>query len=76
MHYGISTEGAYRALADCNMTQQVYELLKDEMELFESGKKRIPLCGQCGKKMKLRNGKYGEFWGCSGYPECSFTMDK
>ena len=76
VHYGISTEGAHRALADCYMTQQVYELLKDEMELFESGKKRVPLCRQCGKQMKLRNGRYGEFWGCSGYPECSFTMDK
>lgn len=75
-HYGISTEGAHRALADCYMTQQVYELLKDEMELFESGKKRIPLCRQCGKQMRLRNGKYGEFWGCSGYPGCTYTMDK
>ena len=75
VHYGISIEGAHRALKDCHMTQQVYELLKDEMELFESGRKRIPLCRQCGKQMKIRNGKYGEFWGCSGYPECSFTMD-
>jgi len=30
---------------------------------------------KCGKQMKLRNGKFGEFWGCSGYPECNYTMN-
>lgn len=75
-HFGISIEGAHRALKDSRMTQQVYEHLKDEMVLFESGQKKIPLCKRCGKQMKLRNGKYGEFWGCSGYPDCKFTMDR
>ena len=75
-HYGISIDGAHRALKDCQMTQAVYELLKDEMEAYESGQKKIPLCRRCGKPMKLRNGKYGEFWGCSGYPDCNFTMDR
>lgn len=74
-HFGISTIGAHRALKDCHMTQQVYELLRREMKLFEEGKKIIPICPQCGKHMKIRNGTYGEFWGCSGYPECSYTMN-
>lgn len=26
--------------------------------------------------MKLRDGKYGEFWGCTGYPICKNTMTK
>lgn len=26
--------------------------------------------------MKLRDGKYGEFWGCSGYPICKNTTSK
>ncbi len=60
-HFGISIKGAHRALKDSRMTQQVYEHLKDEMVLFESGQKKIPLCKRCGKQMKLRNGKYGEF---------------
>ena len=29
-----------------------------------------PSCPKCGKSMKKRNGQYGEFYGCSGYPEC------
>ena len=75
-HFGISIKGAHRALKDSRMTQQVYEHLRNEMVLFESGQKKIPLCKKCGKQMKLRNGKYGEFWGCSGYPDCNFTMDR
>jgi DNA helicase-4 len=27
----------------------------------------MKICEQCGRPMKLRNGKYGDFWGCSGY---------
>lgn len=26
--------------------------------------------------MKLRSGKFGEFWGCTGYPQCKATMSK
>ncbi len=27
----------------------------------------MKICEKCGRPMKLRNGKYGDFWGCSGY---------
>jgi DNA topoisomerase-1 len=27
-------------------------------------------CEQCGRPMEVRWGKYGQFLGCSGYPEC------
>ena len=27
-------------------------------------------CPACGKPMLKRNGKYGDFWGCSGFPGC------
>ncbi|MBQ9279225.1 MAG: topoisomerase DNA-binding C4 zinc finger domain-containing protein [Lachnospiraceae bacterium] len=72
-HYGISTRGAHRALADCHMTQKVFEYLKDEMKNFENGKKTQKLCPKCGSVLKLRNGMYGEFYGCSGYPNCRYT---
>jgi DNA topoisomerase-3 len=29
-----------------------------------------PTCPQCEKPMKKRRSANGEFWGCSGYPEC------
>ncbi|MDE7399919.1 MAG: topoisomerase DNA-binding C4 zinc finger domain-containing protein [Oscillospiraceae bacterium] len=30
-------------------------------------------CPFCGCELVLRNGKYGQFWGCSAYPKCRFT---
>ncbi len=32
------------------------------------------LCEKCGKKMVVKNGRFGSFLGCSGYPECKHTM--
>ena len=26
------------------------------------------ICPECGEPMKKRSGRYGEFWGCMGYP--------
>ncbi|WP_356900172.1 topoisomerase DNA-binding C4 zinc finger domain-containing protein [uncultured Parasutterella sp.] len=25
------------------------------------------ICEKCGRPMRLREGKFGKFWGCSGY---------
>ena len=30
------------------------------------------ICPRCGNKLVLKNGKYGEFYGCSNYPKCQF----
>jgi len=30
-------------------------------------------CPECGKPMTLRTGKFGSFWGCTGYPDCRHT---
>ena len=30
------------------------------------------ICPRCGGNLVLRNGKYGEFFGCSNYPKCRF----
>ena len=32
------------------------------------------LCPECGKNLVVRDGKFGSFLGCPGYPECTFTM--
>ena len=33
------------------------------------------VCPKCGGKLVARNGKYGQFWGCSNYPKCKFTLN-
>lgn len=31
-------------------------------------------CPRCGNALVKRNGKYGSFYGCSNYPECTFSQ--
>jgi DNA topoisomerase-1 len=30
-------------------------------------------CPECGKELIVKNGRFGEFIACSGYPECRYT---
>ena len=30
-------------------------------------------CPQCGQPMRRRHSAKGEFWGCTGYPDCKGT---
>lgn len=36
---------------------------------------RRPKCPDCAGGMKLRNGKYGKFWGCNNFPNCRGTRN-
>jgi hypothetical protein len=33
----------------------------------------VPKCPRCGGPMRLRTGRYGQFWGCTKYPDCRGT---
>ncbi|MFQ2756870.1 topoisomerase DNA-binding C4 zinc finger domain-containing protein, partial [Aeromonas caviae] len=39
---------------------------------------KIKICPECGRPMKIRNGQYGDFWGCTGYgikdDQCKVTI--
>lgn len=65
---GASTAGAHRALNDCGMTQILYERLGEEMN-------KLGTCPKCGSALVRRNGKFGLFYGCMGYPACRYTQD-
>lgn len=69
-HYGISTEGAHRALNDCRMNQIIYERLGTELE---KRKKDVRVCPRCGEFLYKRKGRFGYFLGCGGYPACKYT---
>ncbi len=30
-------------------------------------------CPQCGRPLEVKVGRYGQFLGCTGYPECTYT---
>lgn len=69
-YFQISAQGAHRALNDCVMNQKCYEelaRLQKDMPL--------ELCPKCGGELKKRSGKFGEFYGCSNFPDCRFTRN-
>ena len=72
-YYRINTDGAHRALADCRMTQKVYVKLSEEMQKPEKAGMQPKVCPLCGNVLAKRSGRYGEFWGCCGYPDCRYT---
>lgn len=47
---------------------EIREVKVDKQQKLTSG-----ICPKCGSELILRNGKYGKFYGCSGYPKCRFT---
>ena len=57
------------------MNQQIFERLAGEMENPSEEAKKIKKCPRCGSPLKLRTGKFGDFWGCTSYPECKYTKD-
>ena len=96
-YYGISTQGAHRALQDCHMNQQVFELMAQdiakaannggggpqlgnlnfgqigEMRGNSSPQGENRYCPRCLSTLKKRKGRFGYFWGCSGFPNCRYT---
>lgn len=74
-YFHIETDGAHRALIDCEMNQQCYEKLGliwiEKENQQDSGDH--PVCPECGCVMVKRKGKFGAFFGCSGYPFCRHT---
>lgn len=62
---------AYTELMNANNTSISTREHVENIRSMQSDVKNN-VCPRCGKKLVLRNGKYGEFYGCSGYPSCKF----
>lgn len=52
--------------SDISTKEHVQNIRKQQQNL------ELGICPRCGGNLVLRNGKYGEFWGCSNYPKCKF----
>ncbi len=68
-YFQIDTKGAHRALNDCMMNQKCYE------EMAKLLPKDLPVCPECGGELVKRKGRFGEFFGCSNYPNCKYTKN-
>ncbi len=63
-------EIAYKTLLSNKIdisTQEHVHNVREQQRNLERG-----ICPRCGGQLVLRNGKYGEFLGCSNYPKCKF----
>ena len=57
------------------LTQKTQEEKAQHIEQVKSIQQGL-ICPWCKKDLVLRKGKYGEFYGCSGYPKCTFIRKK
>lgn len=44
------------------------------LDLTTAGDYTTPTCPACGEKMVMCTSDHGDFWGCSGYPQCKATL--
>ena len=49
------------------------EKLAKELDGTTGRNIEIKNCPVCGQPLKKRNGRFGEFWGCMGFPTCRYT---
>lgn len=78
--------GGYLKCADCDKNESIdmtaftgivdgKVILKDVVSSEKKEKELDEACPECGSKLLLRKGRYGEFIACSAYPKCKYTRN-
>jgi DNA topoisomerase-1 len=62
--------GKYLKCNNCSATRDAEPVATPETAAATDGEEEIEACELCGKQMQLKRGRFGPFYGCSGYPEC------
>jgi DNA topoisomerase-1 len=64
--------GKYLKCNNCGATRDAEPVATDGDAASQAGngEEEIEACELCGKQMQLKRGRFGPFYGCSGYPEC------
>src|SRR5256884_159064 len=63
--------GKYLKCNNCGATRDAEPPpAADSAAATSDGEEEIEACELCGKQMQLKRGRFGPFYGCSGYPEC------
>ena len=57
---------------ECDYTRSTEPASEDEAFKVPSEVVEGRVCPQCEKPLNIRQGRYGKFIGCSGYPKCKF----
>jgi len=51
------------------------EICPEYKKMNNADKNEINYCPDCGSELAKRKGKFGEFLGCTGFPECKYTFN-
>jgi len=78
LHIKIGKNGHYLACSgypECKYTRNYARDEKGNICPVEPAEDQLSdeICDKCGKHMVVKQGKYGSFLACSGYPECKNT---
>lgn len=68
--YKLLQENVGESISKTEHVDNIYKARRDYEEKLSSG-----ICPRCGGSLIKRKGKYGEFFGCSNYPECTYTYN-
>lgn len=49
--------------------ESIHQKLNQTKDLINNS-----ICPRCSGQLVKRKGRYGQFWGCSNYPRCKFTL--
>ena len=79
LHIKVGRNGHYlacNAYPDCHYTRNYNRDEKGQIVPIEIPEEEITdkTCEKCSKPMILKQGKYGPFLACSGYPDCKSTQ--
>lgn len=55
---------------ECKNTREVAKRSSEAEGGSDEEAEEVPVCELCGKEMALKKGRFGPFYGCTGYPEC------
>ena len=66
--------GKYLKCLECGATRDAEPVASSDgssqSQAAGDGEEEPEACELCGKPMQLKRGRFGPFYGCSGYPEC------
>jgi len=79
LHIKMGKNGHFLACSgypECKFTRDYVRDEKGNVQIIEveKGEQTDKTCDKCGRPMVIKQGKFGKFLACSGYPECSHTQ--
>ncbi|MGH9475623.1 MAG: type I DNA topoisomerase [Terriglobales bacterium] len=57
---------------ECTNTREL-ALEAPDLDSADASQEREEFCENCGRPMVLKRGRFGQFWACTGYPDCKTT---